>query len=45
LRQALDHARREDRGMALHGYPQQKTDLVIEHVALAGKAWMLPLRL
>ena len=30
LRQAADHARHEDRGMALHGDAHQETDLIVQ---------------
>src|SRR5512139_577305 len=33
LRQAFDHARGEDRGVALHGDAKQETDLHVEHIA------------
>ena len=33
LRQPLDHARHEDRGVALHGDAHQEADLIVEHVA------------
>ena len=33
LRQRLDHAAGEDRGVALHGDAQQEADLLVEHIA------------
>src|SRR5262249_14371552 len=43
LRQLFDHARGENRGVALRGDAQQKADLLVEHIALARRRWSFSL--